>query len=82
MCNTAARSDVKMAINRSKIHKLPKDFDMLGTSAKLNTMGNAQIPQYKMNRFPQNRVTVHCHDGNTSALSKLRLCYPSLLQLL
>ena len=44
LCNTAARSDVKQAANLSKIHKPPKDFDKLGTAAKLNTMRNAQIP--------------------------------------
>ena len=51
LCSKASRSDVKAALNRSKISKLPVNFDKLGPSAKLKVLRKANLPQYKVNRF-------------------------------
>ena len=69
--NNAARSDVKMAINRSKIHKLPMDFDKLGPSAELNAVRVAQSPHYKMNRFLRT-------ESQSVALAGIRRCISSV----
>ena len=51
LCIDVSRTDIKDAINRSKIHKLPKDFDKIGPSAKHQTLRWAQAPKFKTDRF-------------------------------
>ena len=51
LCSGAARSDVKSALNRSKISKIPINFDKLGPMGKIKSLKKAQLPQFKLNRF-------------------------------
>ena len=43
-------NDIKMSLNK-KSHK--KDFLKMGPSAKLHTLREAAMPQFKLNRFPE-----------------------------
>ena len=51
LCANAARSDIKTALSKSKISKLPINFDQLGPSAKLKILLRANLPLYKVDRF-------------------------------
>ena len=51
LCSSVARSDIKAALNRARISKLPINFDKLGPSAKLKVLREAHLPKFKTDRF-------------------------------
>ena len=65
-----SRMDIKAAINRPKIHKLPKDCDKMGPSAKLQTLRRAQVPKFKINRFFRTA-------SQSIALTGIKRCFTS-----
>ena len=79
LCNTAARSGVKRAINMPKLNKLPKDFDKLGPSAQLNILRRSKIPKYKVGRFfrtaSQSIALTGIQRAFTSFAAGIRCCY-------
>ena len=51
LCPNSACSNIKTALNKSKIRKLPINFDQLGPAAKLKMLQRSNLPLYKANRF-------------------------------
>ena len=78
--NNAARSDVKMALGRSKIHKLPKDFDKMGHSPKLQTLRKDQSP-IQNEQVLSHRLAIHRFNRNSAALPHHRFRNSMILQL-
>ena len=66
-CRTAATNDVKTAI--SKLRQ-PANFDKLGPAARIKAIRQANLPQFKTNRFFRTAA-------QSTALQGVLFCFPS-----